>query len=95
MKNTSIDTSNEGVATLDFEATDVTGSVAYQARGMRPGTPVSTVAAALASRMQLPADVPWTLRSDRTGALLDEDIPIGDQIESGSRVVMTPKSHLG
>jgi len=52
------------------------------------------VATALASRMGLPADVPWIIRNDATGAVLEER-PIGDQIEDGAKVVLSPKAHLG
>ena len=65
------------------------------ARGVRYGTPVGSVARAFASRMELPGNVPWSLRNDRTGAILDEEKPIGEEIETGDRVVVTPRSHLG
>ena len=80
---------------LDLEVVDVTATQEVQARGVERSTPAGSVAQALAARMALPKNVPWTLRHDRTGAILDEESPIGEQVETGSRVVLTPKSHLG
>jgi hypothetical protein len=80
---------------LVLEAVDVTGTNAVTARRVNPGTPVHALTGVLAARMQLP-DAPWAMRSDRTGAFLDEDRSIGDQYEeTGPRVVLSPKSHLG
>jgi hypothetical protein len=45
--------------------------------------------------MALPGNVPWALRDEATGAYLDEEKPIGAQIETGSKVTLTPKTHLG
>ena len=82
-------------ADFRLHANDVTGTVSLDARDIQPSAPAGMIAEAMASRMQLPSNVPWMLRSDRTGAFLEEDQPIGDQIETGSRVVVTPKTHLG
>ena len=82
-------------AGLDLEAVDVTATHELRARGVDRATPAGAVAQAFAARMALPKNVPWTLRNDRTGAILDEESPIGEQVETGSRVVLTPKSHLG
>src|SRR5262245_52058563 len=81
--------------TLTFEARDVTGTHVLEARNVQRSTPVSAVASALASRMALPANVPWILRDDSTGAVLEEEKPIGDQIEAGAKVVISPRAHLG
>jgi hypothetical protein len=81
--------------TLHFEARDVTGSRVLQARGVSRAALTSSVGSALAAKLALPRNVPWMLRDDHTGAVLDADKPIGDQIESGARVVLSPKAHLG
>ena len=96
MNNTlTLDSSVEEKDGIVLEAVDVTGTNMVTARRVNPSTPVQALTGALASRMQLP-EVPWMLRSDRTGSFLDEDRSIGDQIEeSGPRVVLTPKTHLG
>ena len=81
--------------TFHFEARDVTGTHVLQARGVSRSTPASAVANALAARMALPRTVPWMIRDDSTGAVLEAEKPIGDQIESGAKVVLSPKAHLG
>jgi hypothetical protein len=78
-----------------FEAADVTGTHLIDARDVQRGTPAGAVAQALAARMDLPQNVPWALRDDRTGSYLDEHRAIGDQIESDARLTLHPKTHLG
>jgi hypothetical protein len=80
---------------FSLDAIDVTGTVRLRSRDVHPGTPASVAAEAIAARMQLPSNVPWALRSDRTGAFLDDDGPIGEQLDPGEQVVVTPKAHLG
>lgn len=80
---------------LHFEARDVTGTHVIEARNVQPATPAGAVATALASRMALPPNVPWIMRNDSTGAVLEEERPIGDQLEAGAKVVLSPKAHLG
>ena len=81
--------------TFNFEARDVTGTHVIEARNVQCSTPAGAVANALASRMALPLNVPWIMRNDSTGAVLEEEKPIGDQIESGAKVVLSPRAHLG
>jgi len=78
-----------------FEAADITGTHLVDARDVQRGTPVAAVAQALAARMDLPQNVPWALRDDATGNYLDEQRPIGEQIESNARLTLHPKTHLG
>jgi hypothetical protein len=87
---------------FEIEADDVTGyqrlTVPLSApggRGLPLTAPASAVARALADRMRLPDDVSYALRDENSGAFLDENRPIGDQVRPGSRVTMTPKAHLG
>jgi hypothetical protein len=80
---------------FEFEAIDVTGTRSLRVRGIDPATPAGPVARALAARMDLPRDVPWALRNDKNGALLDDDKPLAEQIEPGNVVSVTPKAHLG
>jgi len=56
---------------------------------------VSAVTASLAALMQLPENVPWGVRDDITSTFLDDNKPIGDQLQPGSNVTVTPKTHLG
>ena len=95
MSTVTLDPTRSEESDFSFEAVDVTGTHSLDARDIKPSTPAGVIADAVASRMQLPSNVPWMLRSDRTGAFLDEESPIGEQIDTGSRVVVTPKTHLG
>jgi len=82
-------------ATFSFEATDVTGMHRVVASEVQRALPAGAVAKALAVRMSLPENVPWALRDESTSAFLDDDKPIGEQIELGAKVTVTPKTHLG
>jgi hypothetical protein len=84
-----------GNGTLRLEATDVTGTHTLVASDVQKTLPVGAVTRALASRMSLPANVPWALRDESTSVYLDDTRPIGDQIAPGARVTITPKTHLG
>lgn len=80
---------------FEFVASDVTAMRSMSVRGVPPSTHAGPLARTLAERMDLPIDTPWSLRADETGAILDDDHPIADQIRSGERVTLTPRSHLG
>ena len=82
-------------ATFSFEASDVTGMHRVVASDVQRNLPAGAVARALAVRMSLPENVPWALRDETTSAFLDDDKPIGEQIELGAKVTVTPKTHLG
>ena len=86
-------TSN-GVTMLEFEASDVTGNRLLGISDVQSSTPAGAVADALSQRMNLPDNVPWSLRDSRS-RVLDETRPIGDQVEPGERVTVAPKAHLG
>jgi len=77
-----------------LKAIDVTGTITLSTRDMN-GPLRRRRRQTIASRMQLPSNVPWGLRSDATGAFLSEDEAIGDQLQTGDRVVVTPETHLG
>jgi hypothetical protein len=79
---------------LQFHAANVTGTQEIPFEAGR-GLSVRSVTDSIAHRMALPSDVPWSLRDDGSSAYLDEDRPIGDQIEPGAHLTVTPKSHLG
>jgi hypothetical protein len=77
------------------EIGDVTG-LRRLSFGVSPSTPAHSVARAAAARMSLPQDTPWLLRDEQTGAYLDDQKPIGDQVaRTGSRLTVTPRAHLG
>ena len=81
--------------TLRFTATDVTGTYTVEATDVQRSLPAGAVARSIASRFGLPDDVPWALRSDSTSAYLDDDVAIGDQIESDTNITIFPRTHLG
>jgi hypothetical protein len=79
-----------------LEAVDITGTNVVTLPKVEPSISAQNLAGVLASRLQLPTNIPWMLRSDRSGAFLQEDAPIRDQVQkTGDRVVLTPKTHLG
>ena len=79
---------------LSFVATNITGTqnLPIEVSG---DLSARSVAESIANRMALPGDVAWALRDDDSSAYLDESRPIGSQIRPGSRVTITPKTHLG
>ncbi len=83
---------DQGAEAIRFRAQGVTGAdsidVSFQA-----STPVDTVASSIAEMLGMPDDVPYALRDNASSVYL-EDRPIGDQIEAGTHVTVTPKSHL-
>lgn len=85
---------NSSRKVLAFRATNVIGS---RELPIEVGRELSAgdVTDVIVNRMSLPDDVTWVLRDDRSSAFLDESRPIGDQIEPGARVTVTPKTHLG
>jgi len=79
---------------LAFVATNITGTqnMPIEVNG---DLSVRSVTDSIADRMALPGDVAWALRDDDSSAYLDDSRPIGSQILPGSRVTITPKTHLG
>ncbi len=81
--------------TLRFTVSDVTGTHTLDADEVQTTLPAGVVARSIAAKMALPEDVPWSLRSDTSSTFLDDDLAIGDQIETDSRVTIFPRTHLG
>ena len=79
---------------FSFDAADVTGTHELSVTDLQRSLPAGAVAKALAARMSLPENVPWSLH-DAQGAFLADDEPIGEQISEGSKVTLAPKTHLG
>ena len=86
--------SADELGTFSFDTVDVTGTHEAHASDIDPSLPAEVVARALAARMALPQNVPWSLH-DSSGAFLDDNVSIGDQIESGETLTVAPKTHLG
>ena len=90
-----VDVSTTVPETIHFEVTDVTNSFELEAREVQASLPVSQVASSLAVKLNLPENVPWGLRNDAVGgAFLEDDRPIGEVVEPGSRLTVFPKTHL-
>ena len=85
----------EAADTFSFEASDVTGTQTVVASDVQRVLPAGAVARSLAAWMKLPENVPWALRDESTSAFLEEERPIGEQIQPGAKVTVTPKTHLG
>ena len=77
-----------------LEASDITGTHFLEDQPVPRTTPAGELARTLAAQMSLPTNVPWSLRSD-AGDFLEDSVAIGDQVEAGARVTVTPKTHLG
>jgi hypothetical protein len=81
-------------APLSFFANNITGSsnVPVEFDG---ALSVGSVTQSIADRMALPSDVVWALRDDDSSAYLDDSSSIGSVLKPGSKVTITPKTHLG
>jgi len=79
---------------LDLSASTVTSTRATPVR-VRRTLPAETVARSLAALLSLPSDLPYALRNDVSAEYLDPARPIGDQIQPGGQITITPKTHLG
>jgi hypothetical protein len=77
-----------------LELSDITGTHSVVANDVQRSLPAGAVARATAARFSLPDNVPWSLHDDR-GAFLDDEAPIGQQVENGSKLWVSPKTHLG
>jgi hypothetical protein len=91
---TQLSTATAKPEVLMFHAANVTGTQELPIEVV-PGLSVRSVTDSIAHRMALPGDVPWSLRDDGSSTYLDENRPIGDQIEPGTHLTITPKTHLG
>ena len=91
---TQLNTATANPELLMFRAANVTGTQEVPIEVV-PGLSVRSLTDSIAHRMALPGDVPWSLRDDGSSTYLDEDRPIGDQIEPGTHLTITPKTHLG
>ena len=78
---------------IKIRAHGVTGSEDVEVEVQR-NTPAGAVAQSLAAMLNMPTDIPWGLRDDGSSVYL-EDRPIGDQIQPGASISVTPKTHLG
>lgn len=80
---------------LAFVATDVTGLRRLEFDAIDGHRPAGEVAMSVASAMDLPTNVPWSLRDQKRARMLAQESPLGGQIDTGSELVVIPRSHLG
>lgn len=80
---------------LSFSAVDVTGIHELIFEGVDGHRLTGDVAQSVAEAMDLPTNVPWSLRDEEKARMLEEDVPVGRQLRTGGKVVVIPRSHLG
>jgi hypothetical protein len=80
-----------------FRVRDVTDSMELVVTDVQRGTPTSAVAQSLAARLELPGEVTYALRDERSGTWLQDDRALDEQIDQESDVTLriTPKARLG
>ena len=83
--------------TFRFHVRDVTSTHDMDVTDCQRGTLSGTVAQSLAARMDLPTNVPWSLRNDRTGVWLRDDLALDEQVKDDAepQLTLTPVTHLG
>jgi hypothetical protein len=91
--NHELDTETGASDVISFRVSNVTGTRELPIEA-RKNVTIGDVVRSIAERMSLPDDVAWSLRADR-GQFLAEDAVIGEEIEPGSHVTVTPRTHLG
>jgi len=80
---------------LAFVATDVTGLRRLEFDSIDGHRTAGEVAMSVASAMDLPTNVPWSLRDQKRARMLEQETPLGGQIDAGTELVVIPRSHLG
>ena len=88
-------TTAEASKPFSFTISDVTGTFSRVVDSYDPRMSVAAVGADLTRDVAWAQSTPWALRDDSRGEYLDETRPIGDQVESGAELVLTPRTHLG
>ena len=80
-----------------FRVRDVTDSMELEVSDVQRGTPASAVAQTMASRLELPGEVTYALRDERSGSWLQDDRALDEQIDQENDVTLrlTPKARLG
>ena len=82
--------------TVSFTARDITGLHEITVDDMPADAPAGEVARSLASRLNLPTNVPWSLRSDTSAEYLKDEIDLASQLpETGAKLTISPRTHLG
>lgn len=82
-------------ATLSFEVRNVTDTRSFDASDVDGSLPAEVVAKALSAELNLPPNVSWCLRDDNSATFLDGETALGEQIQPGAKLTLTPRAHLG
>ena len=81
---------------ISFTARDITGVHEITVDDMPADAPAGDVARSLANRLNLPTNVPWSLRSDTSAEYLKDDVDLASQLpETGAKLTISPRTHLG
>lgn len=82
--------------TISFTVRDITGLHEITVDDMPADAPAGEVARSLANRLNLPTNVPWSLRSDTSAEYLKDDDDLASQLpETGAKLTISPRTHLG
>ena len=85
-----------GPRAISFTARDITGLHEITVDDMPADAPAGEVARSLANRLNLPTNVPWSLRSDTSAEYLKDDVDLASQLpETGAKLTISPRTHLG
>lgn len=79
---------------LSFTVMDVTARNTMEIDNVDGFRTAGDVAMSMASLMELPESAPYSLRDDVKAQMLDDEIPVGRQIETGAQLVVIPKANL-
>jgi hypothetical protein len=92
-------TSNAGATVADpvaFTVTSVTGAKHLDYEGVDGHRGVAELSASLAASLALPTNVPYSVRDEARGRMLDDGAPVGTQIPAeGAALTLVPRSHMG
>ena len=81
---------------ISFTARDITGVHEITVDDVPGDAPAGDVARSLANRLNLPTNVPWSLRSDTSAEYLKDDVALASQLpETGAKLTISPRTHLG
>jgi hypothetical protein len=88
-------TKNAVLDPIGFTASDVTGLRRMAFDGVDGQRTAGDVAMSVASSMDLPTNVPWSLRDEQRARMLDQSAPLGSQVDRDTELVVIPTAHLG
>ena len=81
---------------VSFTVTSVTGARHLDYECVDGHRAVSELSESIASTLDLPTNVPYSIRDEERGRMLDDKDPVGSQIPAtGSKLVLVPRSHMG